>query len=174
MKNNKLNKFFYIIKKFKMTSFQGTFQVFDDTSFLSIQGKPIKETYKENTIISFLIKNHPKFAYIIQRAQWDWKLSDTNSKFTLFVPLEESISDDFLLTIDINTAINILKRHLMDGIFPKRVLETSIFQELQMKRGINELYLQNNQFIINNYIKIIYMDIKLQNGFIHIIDSLLF
>jgi uncharacterized surface protein with fasciclin (FAS1) repeats len=79
--------------------------------------------------------------------------------------------------MDINTARKIVKYHFMTGIFPKNVLYTSNYQQLQSTIKGSYIWSQISQegnMILNFTTPIIFFDIYLNNGIIHIINNLLF
>lgn len=158
-----------------MVSNQGTFEFFNQ-SFASpeevFRPKAMKVTYKDNSIMWYIEKFHPKFSYIAKLSKLDWQMSDIQFRGTLFLPLEDSIDENYLFSMDINTARRFIKYHLMVGLFPKSVLFTSPCQQLQSTIKGNTILAMitgPDIMVLNNQIPIVYFDIPLNNGIIHII-----
>jgi len=122
-----------------MVSYQGTFQPFDDSSFLACpppfsrsRSDVQLRTYPSATISGYLQKYHPKFMFLVQLSKLDWQMADPSFRGTLFVPRENSIDESSLLVMDQSRARLIVKYHLLtDGTFPREVLSTSLFQQLE-------------------------------------------
>lgn len=161
-----------------MVSFQGTFQIFDDQSFLSYDSiygtKTIVKSYPPESLMGYIHQYHPKFGYIIQLAKLDWQMADPSFRGTLFIPVESSIDERQLLSMDINTARKIVKYHLMIGFFPKKSLETSPYQQLQTSIksstivafwNVSTLYLNINETYVVEF------DIIASNGLLHKINQ---
>jgi uncharacterized surface protein with fasciclin (FAS1) repeats len=161
-----------------MVSYQGICEFYNNDYLNPInvfKTDPKKINYPENSIMDYLEKKHKKFAFIAKLAKLDWYLSDIMLRSTLFLPLEESINENILLNMDINTARRIIKYHLMTGLFPFKVINTSPYQELQstIKGSTITCILYNNLYVLNNDNPIIHVDINLNNGLIHIIQKML-
>lgn len=160
-----------------MVSYQGTCEFYDNSflypsNILPTQTKLI--TYPENSIMAFLQKNNPKFAFIAKTAKLDQYLASELLRSTLFLPKEESIQESILLNMDISTARRIIKYHLMTGLFPIQTLITSPYQQLQSTiKGSSILcYLQNNILYLNDGNPILREEI-LKNGIIIFIEKML-
>jgi len=161
-----------------MVSYQGTCEFYDNTLFYPsnvIPNQPQPITYPENSIMDYLHKHHPKFAYIAKTAQLNWYLASDGLRSTLFLPQEEGLNQKEILNLDQNTARRIIKYHLMTGLFPKDVLLTSPYQQLQSTlKGswITAIY-QYPYLYLNNNNPVLMNDIQCKNGIIHIIQNLL-
>lgn len=162
-----------------MVSYQGTYEFLDnkftypETVF---RPNPIIKSYNENSVMWYINTFHPKFAMIIKKSRLDWHMADIQFRGTIFLPLERSIDENAILNMDINTARKIVKYHFMTGLYPKDVLFTSTFQQLQttIKGYSIQAYISDKGFmILNNNTPIIHYDIQLNNGIIHIIPNLL-
>lgn len=162
-----------------MVSYQGTYEFLDNKfTYPESVFKPNPEIkkYPENSVMWYIEKFHPKYAMIVKKAKLDWQMADPQFRGTVFLPLEKSLNDDNILNMDINTARKIVKYHFMVGIFPKDVLYTSKYQQLQstIKGHYIWAYITDkNVLVLNNTTPVIFFDIKLNNGIIHIIPNLL-
>jgi uncharacterized surface protein with fasciclin (FAS1) repeats len=162
-----------------MTSLQGTFEFFNNefcqpNRVFDVQ--PLIETYAEQSVMWYINKFHPKYAYLIKRARLDQIMSDPQFNGTVFVPLEKSINESELLNMDINTARKIVKYQFMAGLFPKNVLMTSKYQQLQstIKGSYIWAEIVQDQMFLNFTTPILFFDINMKNGIIHVINNLLF
>jgi len=45
-----------------------------------------KATYPKDTVMGMIVETHPRFAQLVVKAKYDWKFSDPQGKFTVFVP----------------------------------------------------------------------------------------
>jgi uncharacterized surface protein with fasciclin (FAS1) repeats len=164
-----------------MVSCQGTFEFYDDAfAYPESVFRPvpaIKESYPENSVMWYINKFHPKFAFLIKRARLDRQMGDPEFNGTVFLPLEDSILEDDIVNMDTNTARKIVKYHFMMGFFPKNVLFTSPYQQLQSTMKGSFIWAQMptpDSMLLNFSTPIVYYDIKMVNGIIHIIHNLLF
>jgi uncharacterized surface protein with fasciclin (FAS1) repeats len=162
-----------------MVSYQGTFEFFDDAFCFPENAYPKRVenvTYPSNSITGYIVQHHPKFAYILKLSKLDGQMADQQFRGTIFLPLEDSIPDEYLPNMDTNTARRIVKYHFMVGLFPKEVLFTSPCQQLQttMKgQMIMAMMPSSDSMVLNNYIRILQFDILQTNGIIHIIEKML-
>jgi len=161
-----------------MVSFQGTFEIFDDTSFLSPESiyrpSPRIKTYPSHSLMGYLQKNHRKFAYIVQLATLDWQMADESFRGTIFVPLESSIPEELLYSMDRLKARQIVKYHLMIGFFPYKALRTSDYQQLQTSiKGstITAFWMDQILYLNIQNTHVIQFDIILSNGIIHSLNQ---
>lgn len=159
-----------------MVSFQGTFEVFDDSSFLSMESvyrpTPVIKTYSPHSVMGYLQQNHPKYAYLVKLAQLDWQMADVQFRGTVWVPQETFIQEDSLYNMDINTARKIVKYHLMMGLFPKKSLATSLYQQLQtsIKGSMITAFWDQSVLCLNtSQTYVVEFDKILSNGMVHII-----
>jgi len=162
-----------------MVSYQGTYEFLDNKFAYPesvFRPQPVVKTYPENTVMWYLDQFHPRFAMIVKKSRLDWQMADAQFRGTLFLPLDRTIDENAVLNMDANTARKIVKYHMMTGFFPRNVLYTSQFQQLQttIKGYSIQAYVSDqNKMILNLNTPIIYFDILLTNGVIHIITNLL-
>lgn len=166
-----------------MASYQGTYEFFDfafatpenvfRNSIMDISCRDCSN-YPSKTIMHYLNLYHPKFAFIVKKARLDWKLSDLQFQNTIFVPVEESLNEDIIKNLDTNTAIKIVRYHILKGLFPKNVLYTSSYQQLQSSMDGNYIWAiisDSNKMILNYDSLVVQFDFLFPNGIIHIIDK---
>jgi len=162
-----------------MVSLQGTVEFFNNEFAFpeaAYRPCPIVKTYQEGTVMWYIDKYHPKFAFLVKTARLDWRMDDPQFQGTVFLPLEESIQEDGILNTDPNTAIKTVRYHFMNGLFPRDVLYTSPYQQLQPSMDGNYIMAtitDKNEMILNYTTPIIYYDVLLKNGIIHIVSQLL-
>jgi hypothetical protein len=162
-----------------MVSYQGTFEFFNNTfAFPEEVYKPkvVMGSYPKNTVMWYIDTYHPKFAFIVKKAQMDMRMADPQFLGTVFLPLEESIDEDSLLNMDMNTANKIVRYTYMRGLYPRRVIYTSPYQQLQSSMDgayIWATITDKNIMVLNYTIPVVYWDITLDNGMIHVIDGVL-
>jgi len=162
-----------------MVSLQGTFEFYDDKFCQPnnvFRVNPIIQSYSIESVMWYINKFHPKFAYLIKLARLDQIMADSQFHGTVFAPLEKSLNEAQLLNMDINTARKIVKYHFMMGLFTKAVLYTSNYQQLQstIKGSYIWAEIVNQEMFLNFTTPILHFDIFLNNGIIHIINNLLF
>lgn len=163
-----------------MVSYQGTYEFFDNRFTYPeavYRPAPALKTYPKESVMGYLERHHPKFAFLVKRARLDWNMADTQFKGTVFVPREESIVEAEILNMDINTARKIVKYHFMIGLFPKNVLYTSPYQQLQSTVKGSYIWAMidaRGEMYLNFTTPVLRFDIFLENGIIHHIGNLLF
>ena len=131
------------------------------------------------SLMDYLDKYHPKFAYIVKKGEFAQIFSDSQFRGTLFLPKEESLNENVVMNMDINTCRTVIRYHVMDGFYPKEVLMTSPFQQLQPRlhgqtivASINWVPFLNMQTIVlNNCSPIEQFNIKCTNAYVHIISQ---
>jgi len=162
-----------------MVSYQGTYEFLNnDFAFPESVYKPKVEmaSYPKNTVMWYIDSYHPKFAFIVKKAQMDMRMGDPQFQGTVFLPLEESIDEDSILNMDMNTANKIVRYTYMRGLFPRRVLYTSPYQQLQSSMDGSYIWatITDKDIMMLNYIRpVVHWDIVLDNGMIHVISGLL-
>lgn len=149
----------------------GTFQYFDN-QFLYAKNdfkKPSIIEYPEDSYPGYLQKYYPRWFILLQKSG-RIHYFQSMKKYTMFIPNDVSIDD--ILKSDKNTALKYINYHTLEGHFPLNVLMTSRNQNLNTLIDGMMLYTNiiNNEFIINNYSKIIEADIYRDNIIFHIID----
>lgn len=162
-----------------MVSYQGTYEFFDNAFTYPenvLRPRPLIKTYPEHSVMWYLERFHPKYAFIVKLARLDWQMADASFRGTLFVPLEDSLNENEILQMDISTARRIVKYQFMVGLFPKDVLYTSPYQQLQstIKGAYITASIQRpGEMVLNYTTPIVFYDILLTNGIIHIISKML-
>tara|TARA_X000000950_G_C13712342_1_gene576750 strand:+ start:275 stop:790 length:516 start_codon:yes stop_codon:yes gene_type:complete len=151
---------------------------FDDESYNN--SNDCRE-YDPSCLMSYLIQNHPKFASIVKNSKYYVGVfSDRQYRGTIFIPNEKSIPESLMNNMDINFSRRFIDAHSMEGFFPKTVLMTSPYQQLQSRtKGqmiTAAMYqvpsLQNKiSLILNDSAVIEKFDIKTDNAFVHIISQ---
>lgn len=128
-------------------------------------------TYPPDSIMSFIEKQSPLFAFLVKKARLDWTFASPENRITIFLPLH--LNEQNVMNADINTARRIVKYHLMMGFFPRNVLETSPYQQLtsSIKGETILARLDRLGMILNDRSRVIEWDLSFFNGFIHLIDN---
>jgi uncharacterized surface protein with fasciclin (FAS1) repeats len=162
-----------------MVSHQGTYEFFNNEFAFpesAYRPCPLIKTYQEGTVMWYIEKYHPKFAFLVKTSRLDYRMDDPQFQGTVFLPLEESIVQDEIINADANTATKIVRYHFMNGLFPRDVLYTSPYQQLQPSMDGNYIMAtitDKGAMILNYTTPILYYDIQLSNGIIHIVSQLL-
>lgn len=152
-----------------------------DTTFAQPKPKYCLQTgYQENTVMQLLDQFHPKFAYMVKKAKLAEQFADLQFRGTIFAPREDSLEESLLLNMDINTCRTLVKYHFMVGFFPREVLQSSFYQQLQpalASQQIKASLFQTEKgfpfLLLNDQVPILSYSGKLRNGYIHSIDRLL-
>ena len=145
--------------------------------FVDLRGISSIEKDDNNSLMG-VINNNPnfsKFKYIVERARMNTTLSDAQSDFTLFIPLDNFISRLEIEGMDISMARNIVKSAMLDRKITSELLEDSNSSYFFTKSKSNNLFINNMNGItyINEDIRIIQKDIITDNGIIHVIDNII-
>ncbi|MAI15342.1 MAG: hypothetical protein CMM15_15155 [Rhodospirillaceae bacterium] len=112
-----------------MASIYGIDPIFDIT-YLEPKPEKVVVSYPINSLMHFLEKEHPKFAYLVKKAQFAERFASTKERTTLFLPSEDTLSLRMLQQFNIATCKNILRYHFIHGFFPPAVLQSSPYQQL--------------------------------------------
>jgi transforming growth factor-beta-induced protein len=144
--------------------------------FVDLRGISSTEKDDNNSLMG-VINNNPnfsKFKYIVERARMNTTLSDPQSDFTLFIPLDNFISRLEIEGMDISMARNIVKSAMLDRKITSELLEDSNSSYFTKSKS-NNLFINNMNGItyINEDIRIIQKDIIADNGIIHVIDNII-
>jgi hypothetical protein len=137
--------------------------------------------YHPESLMSYLVEFHPKFTKIVENTKYySGIFSDLQYRGTLFLPKEESIAESLLENMDINFCRRFVDYHSMDGFFPKTVLMTSPYQQLQTRikgqyitASMYKIPSLNNEIslVLNDYAYIELFDKRIKNAFVHILSS---
>ena len=152
---------------------------YEDSSFNIASS--CQESFDPQLLMGYLERYHPKFTKIVHGTNYYTGIfSDPQFRGTLFVPKEESIDESLFQNMDVNFCRRFVEYHTMDGYFPKNVLFTSPFQQLQSKikgQSITSALYQfpqsNNEYslVLNNQSMVDVFDIRVKNAFLHILSS---
>jgi len=163
-----------------MVSHQGTCQFFDNRfAYPEAVLRPaprVVDAAPPDTIMGFLKRHHPRFAFVVERARLDRLLADLQARYTVFAPPDEALDEGALLNMDTNTARKIVKYHMMAGAFPSNVLLTSPYQQLTTTIKGYSIYATIDReagLILNFTIPVVAFDAVLSNGVVHAIGGLL-
>ena len=160
-----------------MVSLQVVYPFFDYGFIDDVPATPafqVVNHYDENSIMDLLQKHHRKMAFIAKTARLDVYLSEPSLRCTLLVPPESTLSDNMLISLDIDSARRFLKYHLLIGIFPKDVILTSVYQKIQTSiKGemIIARISHDSECVLNDISVITRWNIGATNGYIHLISS---
>lgn len=136
---------------------------------------PIQKTYPEGSLMGYIQKHAPEYAFLVKTARLDWQFADPNFRGTVFLP--NKIDQNVVMNADIDTARRIVKYHLMIGFFPKDVLFTSPYQELQTSikgQTIRAVIQGPTRMMLNEGCYITHFDHWSQNGVVHRISQPLY
>jgi hypothetical protein len=144
-----------------------------------LRGNEVLKPSPPNSLMSFLNIHHPKFAYIVKKAEFERIFGDELFRGTLFLPKEESLDENVVMNMDINTSRNVVEYHVMNGFYPKNVLTTSSFQQLQPRKEGHQIlasihwvpFLNRETVVLNNIAPIEIFDIKCINAYVHVISQ---
>ena len=118
-----------------MTSLYGYYEIFDYSSFADpsvVYPQCVQmASYPEGTIMYYIDKHHPKLTFLCRQAGLDGLLGDPQNRVTFFVPLEESLSEEWVKQCDKQTARKFIKYHMCMGSYPRDVLYTSPLYRLR-------------------------------------------
>lgn len=167
-----------------MTSIQGTPQAKNFSGIYDIFGQERLPPPKAKNNILGMINNYPDFkifAYILQKSGFEWRYDQETSNFTVFVPSDSWIRSDpnfkeeDIIAMDKDTAVQIVKNSTVEKLKPLSVLRSDIQLYLDTMRNASRLYLRNsmNDTIINNSVKIVKANIRVNNGIIHIVSGII-
>ena len=157
-----------------MAYLNGTFQYFDNSFLYQPQDyrKPIVKQYSPDSLFGYLQQYHPKWFMIMEKAhRLDYFFQDS---YTMFIPQEESLDEEFMLTFDRQTALQLFNYHTTKGFYEKANLETSKFQYINtlIQGGDPIFVISNGQNItLNNNACIIKYNIQFGNIILHIISN---
>jgi len=156
-----------------MVSMQGVYPFFDYGFAYPqevLRKKPVAKTYPANSVMGFLQAHYPSFAFLVRTARLDQQLADPMDRCTVFVP-EQLPPEDVLVRMDIDACRRFVKYHMMQGVFPKQVLFTSPFQQLQstIKGEWLRAVIQGPNQLLVNQSPVLSFDHTLQNGIVHVV-----
>jgi len=162
-----------------MAYMNGTFQYFDNTFLWDRQDykKPTIHEYPPGTLFGYLQEHHPKWLLVLKAAHRENLFTFTpNSSFTMFIPIEDSIPDQLITSMDRNTAWTIINGHTLQGAYTKDVLGTSRYQNLSTLTDGNTIYYTcttDGIGILNRRESVLKYNIQYGNIILHLISGLL-
>jgi len=140
-----------------------------------------KDIIIDKTSISGILSNgmYNKFLYIVKKANMLDNLNHNMSEYTLFAPTDENIKDISIKFIDDNFDLLLCRKIVLGSLLNKKLHSRYL---LFCKSGFYKtkydsklfINLKNNNFEINNKIKILKLDITASNGIIHNIDNIIY
>ena len=147
-----------------------------------------------NTIYG-LISNNPEFSTflaLVKRARMESELSYMPNELTVFVPSDSSIQAQIkagkvkpfdMDRVEIDTAINIVKMHVVNGRFGSNVLQKTTAADFKTRYGKLHVSTEKGVTTLNvdespmgytpKKINVLYFNIELGNGLVHVTDGLL-
>jgi hypothetical protein len=151
-----------------------------DLRYSSRYGKPnITKKICDNTVLGFINNNKhlfSKFLKIIQISEMENLFMQNEFNKTLFLPLNDGISDDIMDNLDPNLAKAIINFSLFFRIIDKNLLVSSpAYYLMSSYKPLPRLLITNidHNIELNGCATIINYNIKLNNGLIHILDKVL-
>lgn len=147
-------------------------------NFTDLRGNlPIKK-YRKGSIM-YEIQNNPeltKFCYIVKLAVLENVLDNIQANFTIFIPIDSSITDDDkLVNMELGSARHIVLSSLLNDRMPSEILTDSPASFFNTMDPPNRLFVTNVDRMtrINENINIIQFDTICNNGIIHLVDRLI-
>ena len=137
---------------------------------------PCPKTYPKDSLMAAIQQQSPLFAFLVKTARLDWQFADPSFRGTVFVPTS-GLDENVVMNADIDTARRIVKYHLMIGFFPKDVLFTSPYQELQTAikgQTIRAVIQGPRTLLLNADTYVTHFDLWRANGVLHKIDKPLY
>jgi uncharacterized surface protein with fasciclin (FAS1) repeats len=139
-----------------------------------------KECSSINSIMGY-INNNPDFSIfsqIINKAMMNGKLSYPDSDLTILVPPNKYLTKDqsYYDNIDVGLARQILDSSTLNNRINGSLLRSSPVSYYITRDPKNRLYVTNTNGVteLNLSAKVLQFDIPVDNGTLHLIDSLLF
>lgn len=143
----------------------------------TINNKP--PVYNKGSIMDIIATNSDfkNFYYIMRMSKLDYIYNDIQANFTLFVASDAQLKDyeNYITTIDQNTAVKIIKTSSLRKIIVSELLEDSpisYYNTLNTSAKLRVTSTLEGNIYINDK-KVIQKDIKATNGIIQVIDGLL-
>jgi len=141
---------------------------------------PVK-SYTPNSLMGYIASRDDmtRMAFMIRLAKLDGIYNDPQADFTLFVPLDTSLTDvdeSVFINMDDCTARTIIQSLTIRRIIPCQLIEDNKASRYNTMNQYNKLFITvgpDNTVYVNNDTKILEKDILLSNGMIHTIDKLI-
>lgn len=142
---------------------------------------PLPQKIDTQRTISWFISKTPefsKFRYILRLSKLDNMLCEQGSKYTVFVPTDESLShipENVFLNMDVLTARNIIQASILKRQITSDILSDSPCSYFMTLNPHTRLLITNfyGQTSINKNINLIKTDIMTINGIIHVTNGLI-
>lgn len=137
--------------------------------------------FPDNSLMGIINSNSDFtiFSQIVKKAKYESKLSDKQADFTIFVPsdtqLKQQYSKQFLDNIDIGFAQQILKFSMMNRKLDKGLLQSSpasTFPTID-RSNLMTISTVSEKTMLPNCTTVIHWNYPASNGLIHVIDNLL-
>lgn len=129
-----------------------------------------------------IIRTNPdfsKFNYILKLSRLENLFNNIQSNFTIFIPSDKALNQQFdetiFINMDQNTAVHLIKISMLDDRINGEILKDSPSAYYMTKDNANRILISNYNYktYINNSIRIIKMDVLAINGVIHITDGII-
>jgi len=142
---------------------------------------PINNIDKSNTILQAIAQesSFSIFSKIISSSNMSASLGNKDSKYTIFIPTDRAFSKiggsfiDSLFQPSSSTILNdLVNYHIISGIYDKSKLIIQQSVKTLQGKSINIL-VDQQKTIIDNSSALIYYDIPVNNGIIHVVDTVL-
>lgn len=148
----------------------GTFQYFDNQFLYNNNDyrKPEIMIYPEDTFLGYIQKEHPLWFILLQKSGRNF---NTMKTYTMFIPMD--LTADDVISMDKNTALEMMNYHTIEGIYPLFVLETSNSQQLNTLISGKMMYLSiyDGDIIFNNRSRLIGHGPRKDNVLIYTISN---
>jgi uncharacterized surface protein with fasciclin (FAS1) repeats len=144
-------------------------------TFVDLRSKDEKTCIVKGSIFDYLNKKeYSKMRSIIEKAQMIDRMNEPQANYTLFVAEDKNIPHD-LDTLDDGMARQILNASIIQTKVDKDLLTASPVCYFNTRNPMMRMYVTNisNRTILNDAVKVIKYDIKLNNGIIHVVDGLI-
>jgi hypothetical protein len=146
-------------------------------SFTDLRGKTPTVCVKKGTLYDFInsSSNYSKFKKIIEKAGMIGQLNDEEANFTMLIPTDDKIPDNFINQLDIGLAKQIFKASTLNNKISGKLLKSSPVSYFSTLNTQMRLYVTNinEKTILNNCVEVVKFDTILKNGIIHIISGLI-
>lgn len=141
---------------------------------------PVK-SYNPNSLMGYIASRDDmtRMSFLLRLAKLDGIYNDPQADFTLFVPLDTSltdISDGVFINMDDCIARSIVQSLTLKRVIPCQLIEDSRLSKYNTMNQYNKIFIaisKEGSVFVNKDAKVIEKDIRLSNGMIHTIDKLI-
>jgi len=172
-----------------MVSYHGYWNYQDLIQSYDLEDKrrfPPKEKYDKNTVYGYICDS-PQFSifkHLLKTANLEKNADHPQFNSTLFICDDKTLfqlyGETFFMNMDRDTALNIVKFHMLNRMIGKKTLLYNKGCLVQTKRESSQITIDvltnekgENKIHINQQAFIVSDEIKRSNGLIYIIDNLL-